>query len=192
MSGLLKNKSLLNLPAFDQGTGDLNAIIETPRNSRNKYKYEPEIDLFKLDGILQSGAVFPFDFGFIPSTVGGDQDPLDILILMEQPVFTGCLVPSRIIGVIEAEQKSKNKVERNDRLIAVFSRSHSYSDINNLQQLNKNILNEIEYFFITYNRIKGKEFKPVGRYGSRHAIKIVREGVKNFKKLNSPRIDLME
>lgn len=192
MPGLLKNKSLLNLPAFDQGTGDLNAIIETPRNSRNKYKYEPEIDLFKLDGILQSGAVFPFDFGFIPSTVGGDQDPLDILILMEQPVFTGCLVPSRIIGVIEAEQKSKNKVERNDRLIAVFSRSHSYSDINNLQQLNKNILNEIEYFFITYNRIKGKEFKPVGHYGSRHAIKIVREGVKNFKKLNSPRIGLME
>src|ERR1700752_5285187 len=93
-----------DLPAFDATTGDLNAIVDTPKGSRNKFKYDPRSGLFKLSGTLPLGNSFPFDFGYVPSTAGEDGDPLDVLILMDEPAFVGCLVPSKLIGVIEAEQ----------------------------------------------------------------------------------------
>ena len=91
-----------NLPPFDRKSGELNVIIETPCGSRNKYSYDEERKLITLSGVLPAGAVFPFDFGFVPQTLGQDGDPLDVLVLMDEPVFPGCLVPCRLIGVIEA------------------------------------------------------------------------------------------
>src|SRR5438876_43986 len=101
------------------GDGELNVVIETPQGSRNKFTFDEELCLFKLGGVLPLGAAFPFDFGFLPDTMGQDGDPLDVLVLMDEPAFPGCLVPARLIGVIEAEQTEKGKTERNDRLIAV-------------------------------------------------------------------------
>ncbi|HEX8201166.1 MAG TPA: inorganic diphosphatase, partial [Isosphaeraceae bacterium] len=92
------------LGAFAVKTGELNVIIETPKGSRNKFDFDEELGLFKLGGVLPAGAVFPYDFGFVPATRGGDGDPLDVLVLMDEPAFVGCLVPARLIGVIEAEQ----------------------------------------------------------------------------------------
>src|SRR5918912_4248095 len=93
--------------------GELNVIIETPKGSRNKFDYDEETGLFKIGGVLPAGASFPFDFGFVPSTVGGDGDPLDVLVLMDDPAFPGCLVAARLIGVIQAEQTEKDgKTER--------------------------------------------------------------------------------
>src|SRR3954464_7536915 len=89
---------------FDPETGDLNMIIDTPKGSRNKFKYDEAHGLFKLSGVLPAGASFPFDFGYVPSTRGEDGDPVDVLVLMDEPAFAGCLVPARLIGVIEAEQ----------------------------------------------------------------------------------------
>ncbi len=103
------------LAAFVESSHDLNVIIETPKGSRNKFKYDEEFGLFRLSGLLPVGAVFPFDFGFVPSTAGEDGDPLDVLLLMDEPAFAGCLVTSRLIGVIEAEQTEEGKAERNDR-----------------------------------------------------------------------------
>ena len=174
-------RSLLFMDAFEKETGNLNVIIETPKNSRNKYKYTPSVDIFKVDSSLQAGASFPFDFGFIPSTKGEDGDPLDILVLMDQSAYTGSLVPTRLIGVIEAKQsEEKGKIERNDRLIGVFAKSHDYNDVKSLHQLNKNLLGEIQFFFETYNRYKGREFKALGHYGPRQALKLVKQGIKNF------------
>jgi len=82
------------LGPFDDETKDLNVIIESPKGCRNKYTFDEQKDLFVLSGVLPVGAVFPFDFGFIPGTTGGDGDPLDVLVLMDEPAFTGCLVPS--------------------------------------------------------------------------------------------------
>jgi inorganic pyrophosphatase len=93
----------VDLPPFSK-TDELHIIIDTPKGSRNKYEYDIEYNLFMLGGVLPAGAVFPFDFGYIPSTEGGDGDPLDVLVLMDEPVFVGCLVPARVLGVIEAEQ----------------------------------------------------------------------------------------
>src|SRR5262249_28833901 len=113
-----------------------NVIVETAKGNRNKYKYDPELDLFKLGAPLPSGAVFPFDFGFLPGTLGEDGDPLDVLLLMEEPAFLGCLVEARLIGVIEAMQKEKGqKAERNDRLIAVPVEAENYDDIRTLSDL---------------------------------------------------------
>ena len=95
---------LADLETRDAETGDYNAIVETPKGHRNKYKYQERLDGFVLHGVLTPGAVFPFDFGFLPGTVGGDGDPLDILVLLDEPVYPGCVVPVRLIGVIEAEQ----------------------------------------------------------------------------------------
>src|SRR5882762_3397976 len=95
------------------------AIIETPKGCRNKFDYDPDSGLFKLGGLLPEGMMFPFDFGFIPSTLGGDGDPLDIMVLMDAPAHVGCLIDIRIIGVIEAKQTENGKNVTNDRLLAV-------------------------------------------------------------------------
>src|SRR5215210_8005156 len=133
-NGMASKKSktggrLNHLSAFADEGDEINVIIETPKGSRNKYNFDEELGLFKLGGVLPAGAVFPFDFGYVPSTVGGDGDPLDVLVLMDEPAFVGCLVPARLIGVIEAEQTEEGKTTRNDRLIAVTTTSRNHRDI---------------------------------------------------------------
>jgi inorganic pyrophosphatase len=160
----------------------LRIIIETPRGSRNKFDYDEELDLFKLGGVLPAGAVFPFDFGFVPSTTGGDGDPLDMLVLMEEAAFTGCLVEARLIGVIEAEQTERDgKTTRNDRLVAVADAARNHRDVSSLSQLSENLLDEIEHFFVSYNEMKGKRFVPLGRSGPERARELIEEGARRFR-----------
>jgi inorganic pyrophosphatase len=98
------------LKPLDGDDDDLfQVIIETPKGSRNKYAFDPEQKIFKLKTVLPSGMAFPYDFGFLPSTRGDDGDPLDVLVLMDEPAFPGCLLKCRLIGVIEGEQKGKKK-----------------------------------------------------------------------------------
>ena len=163
---------LIDLSAFDDD-GDVNAIIDTPKGSRNKFKYDEKSGLFKLGGALPLGAVFPFDFGYIPSTKGGDGDPLDILILMDEPAFPGCLVKAKLIGVIEAQQTEDNETTRNDRLIAVAADSRNHSHVRFLGDLNSNLVHEIERFFVAYNETKGKRFEVLGRFGPDRAEKLI-------------------
>ena len=174
--------SYLSMDAFDPETQELNVIIETPKGSRNKFGYDEKHGMFKLDGVLPAGASFPFDFGYVPSTLGEDGDPLDVLLLMDEPAFTGCLVPSRLIGVIEAEQTERDEETiRNDRLIAVAAKSLTHRNLKSLQKLNENLVEEIEHFFISYNTFKGKQFKPVGRFGPVRAKRLIKEGVERFR-----------
>ena len=172
---------LTQLPTFDEDSGQLTVIIETPKGSRNKYKYDDKKRLFTLSHVLPAGALFPFDFGFVPSTRGQDGDPLDVLVLMDAPAFVGCLLECRLIGVIEAEQSEDGKMERNDRLIAVASHSREHKDIENLDQVSPNLVNEIEHFFASYNEIQGKKFKVLGRPGPEQARRLVEDGVKLAK-----------
>jgi len=169
---------LSSLSPFNE-ENELNVVIETPKGSRNKYGFDEKLKLFKLKGVLPAGHSFPFDFGFIPNTLGGDGDPLDVLLLMDEPAFAGCLVPARLIGVIEAEQTERDgKVERNDRLIAVASNSHVHTHIKSLKDLNETLVDQIEHFFVSYNEIKGKKFKSLGRFGARKAKSVVEEGIR--------------
>ena len=174
--------SFVKIQSFDADSGALNVVIETPKGSRNKYDFAPRLGVFELGGVLPAGHSFPFDFGFIPGTVGGDGDPLDVLVLMDEPVFTGCLVRARLVGVIEAEQtECDGETTRNDRLIAVSIDSKIYAEIKSLNDLNETLVGQIEYFFVSYNEAKGKNFKPLGRFGSRKAKSLVEEGIKLYK-----------
>ena len=163
---------LSRLPSFDD-EGNVHAIVEATRGSRNKFKYEPNARIFLLDAVLPAGATFPFDFGFIPSTKGEDGDPIDVLILMDESAFVGAVVPARLVGAIQAEQTEEGETFRNDRLISIASTSHTYRGIDALEALPPNLVDEIEHFWISYNEAKGKTFKPIGRVGPRGAKHLV-------------------
>jgi inorganic pyrophosphatase len=177
-----RKRSFANLDVFDGDSDELNIVIETPKGSRNKFDYDEQRGLFKLGGILPLGAVFPFDFGHLPGTTGGDGDPLDVLVLMDEPVFSGCLVPGRLIGVIEANQTEDGETTRNDRLIAVASDSRSHSEVRTLDDLNRNVLEEIEHFFVSYNQVKRKRFEVLGRFGPERARVVIATGMKKFRR----------
>ena len=170
------------LTAFDAESGELNVVIETPKGSRNKFTYDEKQGLFKLGGVLPAGAVFPFDFGFIPQTIGGDGDPLDVLLLMDEAAFPGCLVAARLIGVIEAKQTEEGNTARNDRLIAVAAESRDHHEVKELEQISENLVKEIEHFFVSYNAAKGKEFVVIGRFGPERARGVVEAGMGEEKK----------
>lgn len=158
-------------------------IIETTKGSRNKLDYEPGMNAFELAGVLPEGSVFPYDFGFIPSTRGEDGDPLDVLVLLDESVPTGCLISARLIGVIKANQSEKDgEVMRNDRLLAVATRAHTHSHIKHLKDLRPQMTEEIEHFFISYNQTKGKRFEPLERKGPEEALEIVRAGIERLQK----------
>ena len=164
------------------GTFVYQAIVDTPKGSRNKYKIDKESGRFKLAGVLTAGAVFPYDFGYLPETLGEDGDALDVLILMDEPAFVGCQIEIRVIGGIEAEQTEDGKTVRNDRLIAVAVESHSFKRVRDLAEINRRLLDEIEHFFVSYNQIKGKVFEPARRSGRARAKALIAEGMRSYQR----------
>jgi inorganic pyrophosphatase len=165
--------SLNQLPARNPDSGLLNLIVDTPKGCRNKYKYDEKHGLWRLSKVLPLGASFPFDFGFIPSTRGEDGDPIDALVLLEERAFPGCIVPARLIGVLEAEQTEQGKTVRNDRLVTVVETPYNPPTFHSLQELNSQCLDEIEHFFISYNQMEGRQFKPLGRHGPEKAQEMI-------------------
>ncbi len=160
----------------------LHVIVETPKGSRNKYEYDAERGLFKLGGVLPAGAVFPFDFGFVPETLGGDGDPVDVLLLMDEPAFTGCRVEARLVGGVAAEQTERDgETTRNDRLVAVAAESRTHRKVRSLATLGESVVEEIEHFFVSYNDIKGKSFRPLSRGGPARALELIEEGIRRFR-----------
>ena len=162
------------IPALD-ADGHVNVIVETPKGSRNKFKYDETNGVFTLGSVLPAGAVFPYDFGFVPCTRAEDGDPLDVLLLMDTPAFTGCLIGTRLIGVIEAEQTEDGETTRNDRLVAVALEAHDYSDLHTLKDINGGLLKELEHFFVSYNEARGKKFRLLGCKGPAKAKKLLRQ-----------------
>jgi inorganic pyrophosphatase len=170
---------LTTLPhQFDAKKGTCRAVIETPKGCRNKFDYDSESNLFMLGGLLPEGMMFPFDFGFIPSTLGDDGDPLDILVLMDAPAHVGCLMDVRLIGVISAEQIQDGKKEINDRLLGVAIHSYNHENLSTIDDVSKTLLSQLEEFFVSYNKQRGKKFKVKGAGGPGKAIKFLKDGIK--------------
>ena len=124
--------------------------------------------------------MFPFESGFVPSTLGDDGDPLDVLVLMDALAFAGCVVPRRLIGAIEAEQTEDGKTEKNDRLIAVASKSLTHKSLRVISDVSGDLLGQIEHFFVSYNQVKGKTFTPKGRAKAGRARKLIDAGMTRF------------
>ena len=120
------------------------------------------------------GMIFPYDFGVVSGTKAEDGDPLDVLVLTDDPLFPGCLVDCVLIGVIEAEQEDKGERKRNDRLIAVAQASLLYSDIKDLADLNPTVLKQIEAFFVNYQRVRNVRVTILEHRGSDKALEILR------------------
>jgi inorganic pyrophosphatase len=169
--------------ARDKKSGDFRAVIETPKGSRNKYRYNSDCDCFELATTLPEGMAFPFDFGFIPSTLGDDGDPVDVLVLMDSPVMPGCILRCSLIGVIEAREKERGKRwEQNDRLIAVASHARTHDGIRRLSQLRPHTMNDIKAFFVDYNKLHDKQFQVLGEHGPKRATKLVEKGESAYRK----------
>ena len=170
-----KRKSARNGPIPPQAH-IVEVVIETPKGSRNKFKYDPPTHRFKLAKVLPEGMVFPYDFGFVPATKGPDGDPIDVLVLMDEPTFPGCLLECRLVGILEAEQKARNlKKKRNDRLIAVAEQSLLYADIAHLGDLNRALLKQVEAFFANYQKVRDVSFTILARGGPERALEALRE-----------------
>jgi len=172
----------VRLPAVDSVDADhVVVIIETPKGSRNKYAYDPDERIFALKTVLPAGMAFPYDFGFVPSTQGGDGDPLDVLVLMDEPAFPGCKLTCRIVGVIEGEQRGKKTKDRNDRVVAVESGNHSYAHVKRIDDLGKRFERELEEFFVNYHRLSGKEYRILALKGPAAAGRCVKQARKNAR-----------
>lgn len=162
-----------HIASFAAGGRNLNVIVETTRGAGHKYKLDLKTGLVKLGAFLPAGLHFPYDFGFVPSTLAEDGDALDVLLLMEDPTFAGCLVEARPIGVIEAKQTEGGRTFRNDRLVAVAAESRVHERVRTLSDVGARRLQEIDEFFRTYDAANDKTFRPLARRGPDVAHRLV-------------------
>jgi len=163
------------------GNGLVNVIIDTPRGSRNKFKFDERALCFRLSRILPLGACFPYDFGAIPRTRADDGDPLDIMVIGEQGSFAGCLMNARIIGAIRAEQTERGRTIRNDRLLAVPVTSVNAAELSHIDELPAARVAEIEHFFVSYNQAHGRQFRPTGHAGPDEAERVLAAAIQNYE-----------
>jgi inorganic pyrophosphatase len=153
----------------------ITAMVECPKGFNQKFDYDPDDQRFRLSKILPAGLVFPFDFGMIPGTKGEDGDPLDIIILDENPTFPGCLIDCRVIGALQAVQTERDgSTMRNDRFLGIPEVSQLFPNINDMAELPENIINQLEHFFSNYNEQAGKKFKVTGRLSAAAAVKLLK------------------
>ncbi len=158
----------------------LQVVIETPKNSRNKYAFDHDRGVIVLKKVLPTGMVFPYDFGFVPSTLADDGDPIDVLLLMDEPAFPGCVLDARLIGVIEGEDElDGGETQRNDRLLAVASASDTFENFKTVDDLPPQMLKHMQEFFVTYPRLLGgKTYRILGSKGPEEAARLIEQASK--------------
>jgi inorganic pyrophosphatase len=148
-------------------------IVETPRGSRIKFKFEPGSGLFEISKFLPKGFVFPFEFGFVPSTVAEDGDPLDAIVLMDEPAHVGCLLNVRLIGVLELVQTEDGKESPDPRLVGIPLQSTDYGGVESLSELNEDLRTQMIEFLELYNKNSGTEDKVRGLGDRRRAVELI-------------------
>jgi len=147
------------------------AIIEIPKNSSNKYEYDGDLGIFRLDRALYSPMHYPGDYGFVPGTLADDGDPLDILVLVDEPSFTGCLMETRPVGVLHMVDGKEN----DQKILAVPNRNPRYDSIHTIDQVYPHIRRELEYFFTIYKELQSAKAKMEGWGGPREARRIIND-----------------
>ena len=163
-------------PAFT-GKDNIHAVIETPRDSRNKYTYDKRSGMFFLKKCLPAGLSFPLDFGFIPNTIAEDGDPMDVLVFMEEPGFPGCILECRVVGILAAQQEKDGKLIRNDRVLGVACLSKLFDKIESPADIGKQFLNELINFFELYHKKEGTHYKVLEVEQSKEALKLIKENL---------------
>lgn len=161
----------LALPIGAAAPEEVNAVIEIPRGQTNKYEYDKKLHVFRLDRNLYSPVHYPGDYGFIPSTLSLDGDPLDVLVLVDAPSFPGCLMTVRPIGMLEMVDQGK----QDEKILAVGTNNPLFKDMRDYTKLYPHLLLEIEHFFSVYKALEAKTTKIVGWQGAEQAKETVSE-----------------
>jgi inorganic pyrophosphatase len=160
-------------------------VIETPKGSRNKYAFDEEERVFQLKKVLPAGMNFPYDFGFVPSTLAEDGDPLDVLVLMDEPAFPGCRLSCRVVGIIEGKQgkagRKRSSFERNDRVVCVESGAYSFKRVKHIDDMGGKFEEEIERFFVGYHDMDGETYRILGVHGPGKARKAIKAAMVRFR-----------
>jgi inorganic pyrophosphatase len=165
--------NFLKLPTWDDD-GHIHTVVETPRGSTCKLDFDPDLGVFTLAKPLMAGLSYPFDWGFVPSTKAPDGDPLDVLIIHDARTYPGVVLKCRPVGVLEVEQTSGAKRERNDRIFAVPDRSPLETDLKDIRNLPSRARKELEEFFRATNALENKDLKFLGWRGPKHAAKTIK------------------
>lgn len=156
----------------------LNVVIEIPRGSRNKYEYNEEFDLISLDRVLHSTLFYPTDYGFIPQTRSEDGDHLDILVLITQPTFPGCVLQARPIGLLDMEDEAG----RDWKIIAVADQDPYYKHINDIDDINIHLRKEIQHFFEAYKHLEaGKKTTILGWQNKQETFAVINHARKVYE-----------
>jgi len=166
----------LNVPLGGKAPELVNAMIEIPAGGVNKYEYDKKLGVFRLDRPLYSPVHYPGDYGFIPSTLAEDGDPLDIIILVAEPTFTGCLVEARPVGLLRMLDQGVN----DEKVLAVSSSNPRYSEVQNFTDAYPHELREIEHFFSIYKDLEGKRVKMAGWADTSTAHRIIMESHQRY------------
>lgn len=177
MSGLLAT-----IPPRDAESGLVHVVIDTPRGSRNKLKFDEKLGCLRLSRMLPAGHAFPYDFGSVPGTSAEDGDALDVMVLIDEPTFPGCLITVRLIGVLTARQTQDGSTIRNDRLLGVPQTPVNKPEISRLDQVSPGRLDEIEHFFVSYNLAQGRRFEPLERLGPEEAEEMLDAAIERHRR----------
>jgi inorganic pyrophosphatase len=155
----------------------VNAIIEIPRGSRAKYEVDKESGLIKLDRVIYASMYYPLNYGFIPQTMGEDHDPLDIVVLTQVSVVPLCLIPSKVIGVMQMVDRG----EADDKIIAVAADDPSVSHFNDVNDLPEYLRAEVTHFFENYKTLENKKVVIDQFLSKDRAYKIIEESIRYYK-----------
>src|ERR1700753_1512915 len=165
------------LPIGEKSPHLVNAVIEIPKDSVNKYEYDKQLHVFRLDRTLFSPVHYPGDYGFIPCTLSNDGDPLDVLVLVEAPSFPGCLMEVRPIGVLRMVDQGK----KDEKILAVADSDPLYREVKDYADVFTHTLREIEHFFSIYKNLEGKKTEMAGWANADVARQFILEGQKMWK-----------
>ena len=172
--------NLAAIPAF-ASDNIVHVIVEAPRGSTLKLKYDPKWEAMSVSRSLPLGVTFPFDWGFVPSTVGADGDPLDALLLWDVPSYPGVVIPSRPIGVLQVEQNRTTRTPseriRNDRILAIPVEARREQGITDLVAFPARVRQELEQFTIAATALEGKDVRVVGWADAAAALKLIQDSV---------------
>lgn len=166
------------LPIGSGSPDRVNAVIEIPQGATHKYEYDKDLHVFRLDRTLYSPVHYPGDYGFIPSTLGLDGDPLDVLVLVDAPSFSGCVMEVRPIGMLRMVDQG----EQDEKLLAVVQNDPVYKEINDCGEVFPHLLRQVEHFFSIYKNLEGKKTEIAGWAGASVARKFIVEGQKRFSR----------
>jgi inorganic pyrophosphatase len=163
---------LIEIAPFDED-GNLQVIVESPRGSTLKLKYDAKNSVFTVGRALPAGLAYPFDWGFIPGTRAGDGDPVDALVVHDSPTYPGVLLPCRILGMVALSQVQGGKREENNRIIALPAWSNSVGEIKATTDLPKPLRVQLEQFFVDNTFFTGKRIRLEGWHGPRAAVRMI-------------------